>query len=187
MDAADRALLAKTVRDAIAGVAQDQSTRAIDGVLADLGWLDMLGAEPSVAIEIVFSALGSTNGRATALDDVLVAALSIEPRAGLAALLPPFGAWEPPGRVGDDRLVAHGLASARAITADEMLVVCDAGADVRVVTVPVADAEVTAVHGVDPDARFHTVRVDAPAGRGTTLRRGEWDAAVGFARRAVAA
>ena len=63
----------------------------------------MLAAEPADAIEIVFGALGATNGAATALDDVVVSALGTQPRADLAVLLPRFAAWDPPGRIDGER------------------------------------------------------------------------------------
>ena len=65
MDAAERALLAQTVGDAIAGA----DGNALDTVLADLGWLEMLDDEPRDAIDIVFHALGAE----TSIDKVLVA------------------------------------------------------------------------------------------------------------------
>src|SRR5262249_34203958 len=88
MDPAERALLETTVRDAVARRANDGA--AIDSVLADLGWLEMLEAEPRDAIDVVFSTLGATNTTASALDDVVVDAIGLEPRSDLAFLLPPF-------------------------------------------------------------------------------------------------
>ena len=96
IDAADRALMEETVRAAIAGA---DGREAVDRVLAQIGWLDMLDAEPSDAIEIVFSALGAANATATALDDVIASALGAKARADLAVLLPRFAAWDPPGRL----------------------------------------------------------------------------------------
>ena len=183
METAERALLAETVRDACA--ARDRSA-SLDPVLDDLGWRDMLAAEPSDAVDIVFTALGTTNGSATALDDVVVSALGIQPHAGLAALLPPFAAWDPPGRADGDHVHALGLATARALTADEILVMCDAGGALRAVTVPATVAELTPVHAIDPDAGLHTVRVVAAANTGTALERDAWETAVALARRAVA-
>ena len=98
MDAAERALL----EEAVQGACADEGASA-DAQLATLGWLDMLAAEPRDAIAVVFEALGATNRAATALDDVVVAALGREPRADLAVLLPAFGAWNPPGASGSDR------------------------------------------------------------------------------------
>jgi hypothetical protein len=130
MDAGERALLAETVDDALA-----RATDA-DAALSELGWLDMLAAEPGAAIEIVFGALGRHNLMSTALDDVLAP----EPRADLAVLLPPFGAWE---------LGHTGLATARIAAAKELLV----GTDI----VLVSDVTATRVRGIDPAAGLHTV------------------------------
>ena len=105
MDLAERALLEETVRAALAGVSASG-----DAVLADLGWLEMLDAEPDDAIGVVFEALGAANAASSALDDVLATAMGVKPRADLAVMLPPFGSWEPPGDVG---LATVRIASAR--------------------------------------------------------------------------
>ena len=82
IDCQERAVMEQTVRGAIAnGVAHGND---IDAVLAELGWLELLENEPDDAIDIVFSALGAANAAATALDDVLAAALGEKPRADLA-------------------------------------------------------------------------------------------------------
>jgi hypothetical protein len=128
MDAAERALLAKTVRDAVAARPSDA-----DVVLRELGWLEMLAAEPDVAIAVVFDALGRTNATATVLDDVMVAALGVAPRADLAIVLP------------------GGLATARIAGATEVLV------DAEVL--PVDSVRTTPIRGVDPDAGLFAVDV----------------------------
>ena len=132
MDAAERALLESTVAEAFAGGG------ALDGVLADLGWLEMLATEPDAAVAIVGTALGRVNGTASILDDVVVAALGLEPRADLATLLPAFG-----GTIG----------TARVASASEL---CIGGT-----IVPIGAAAVTPIGGIDPEGGWHTVRVDA--------------------------
>ncbi len=107
MDAGERALLETTVRDAIAG-ATSEPPAAVDAVLDEIGWREMLGAEPGAAVEIVFTALGTANRAASVLDDVVVSALGVEPRADLAVLLPRFAAWDPPGRIDGEHLSARG-------------------------------------------------------------------------------
>ena len=97
IDAEERALMSESVRGALADAAANGDD--VDATLAKLDWLEMLRDEPDDAIGIVFSALGWTNGAATALDDVLAAALGREPRPDLAVLLSPFAEWEAPGRV----------------------------------------------------------------------------------------
>ncbi len=161
MNASERALLEETVRSALAGVPDDA-----DAVLADIGWLEMLDAEPDDAIGIVFEALGIANAASSALDDVLATALGVKPRPDLAVLLPPFGSWDPP--------VDAGLATARIVTAPELLV----GGR----TVAVTSVDARPVRGLDPDARLHVVHTgasDAPDA-------GPWDEAVALGRRALA-
>jgi hypothetical protein len=158
METAERALLAETVNEAISGETD------VDAVLAELGWLEMLAAEPDDAVAIVFGALGATNATATALDDVIVAALGFEPRPSLAALLPPFGEWDAPQ--------THGIASARVTRADEIVVAGE--------VVPVASVEATPLRGIDPAAGLFAVTLSPTTARAT------WETAVARARRAIA-
>jgi hypothetical protein len=174
MDASERELLAVTLRDAIGGAGD--AVDAVDQALDGLGWLEMLDAEPDDAIALVFETLGHGDANATALDDVVVAALGLKPRADLAVMLPPFATWQPPG-AGTD-----GLATARVATASELLVVAAGGCT----TVPMSAAHARAVRGVDPTGGWHTVRVDDTNGTRTDLDAAAWDNAVARARRAVA-
>ena len=128
MDAAERALL----EDAVGATLRVTGPDA-DHQLAELGWLEMLAAEPRDAIGVVFEGLGAANRAATLLDDVLVSALGVTPRTDLAVLLPAFGAWSAPGVVADGHAHAAGIATARVTTASELLVVCDAGPEARAV------------------------------------------------------
>ncbi len=175
MDAAERALLEDAVGSALADPGTDP-----DSVLAELGWLEMLDAEPRDAVAVVFEALGRTNGAATVLDDVIVSALGLTPGPDVAVVLPPFGSWDPPG-AGEQ---ANGLASARVVSASRVLVVCG-GAQPRVVTVAAASVTARPVAGIDPDAGFHAVQVECD-GDGDALDPAAWDAAVALGRRAVA-
>jgi Acyl-CoA dehydrogenase, C-terminal domain len=158
----------------------------VDGVLVELGWLDMLGAEPRAAVDIVFSALGTTNHTATALDDVAIAALGLEPSVDLAVLLPRFAAWDCPGRIVSDQVHAVGLTTARVNRASEMVVLCESEAGLQRVVVAAENAHVTAVGGIDPGAGLHLVRVDQRASDATPVDDAAWDSAIAAARRAVA-
>ncbi len=128
MDAAERALLETTVRDALA------NAESADRALAELGWLDMLAGEPDDAIAIVFEALGAANASATVIDDVVVSALGFEPGPERAALL--FG-W------------GRSLATSRATTASELLV--------GRTFVPMSSVGVGEAYGIDPDAGLRVV------------------------------
>jgi alkylation response protein AidB-like acyl-CoA dehydrogenase len=66
-----------------------------------------------------------------------------------------------------------------------MLVVCGTDAELWVVTVPIALAEVGAVAGIDPDAGFRAVRVQGGAAVAKPLDAAVWKSAVALGRRAV--
>jgi hypothetical protein len=157
MDTAERALLAETVNAALDG-ARDTDA---DAVLGDLGWIDMLDAETDDAIAIVFDALGRVHAASNALDDVVVHALGLTPRADLAVAMPPFGesAFTPD----------NGLATARVATAQQVVAI--RGDDVYVV--PIAAAMIQPIEGIDRNAGVHRVRVDttgaAPVGHSGTV------------------
>ena len=189
MDAADRELLERAVHDGVANAASPARAGVgvgVDAVLAELGWLEMLDAEARDAVDIVFTALGTTNTTATALDDVIVAALGIEPRADLAAVLPPFATWDRPGRVTGGRVHAVGLTTTRIDTAIDVVMVCETDSQLHRVVMPAAAVDVTPVRGIDPDAGLHTVRIDGSAADATPLEGAAWDAAVAAGRRATA-
>ena len=183
IDAAERASMEESVRTAIASA---DGRKAVDGVLGQLGWLELLDAEPPDAIDIVFTALGATDRTATVLDDVVLSALGAKPRSGLAVLLPRFAAWDPPGKIDANALHARGLATARAATAGEMLVVCGPASEPWGVTIPMAVADVRAVRGIDPAAGIHAVRVQGSAAGATRLDPAAWQSALALGRRAVA-
>ena len=185
MDAADRALLEKTVRDAIAHSPAPTASN-VDDVLDELGWLEMLDAEPRDAVDVVFTALGATNATASGLDDVVVAALGSEPRRDLAVLLPAFSAWDCPGRLSGDDVHAVGLTTGRISTATELIVVCGHPSEPGRAVVPTAVVDAVPVHGIDPAAGLHVARIDRRAAEVTPLAPAAWDAAVSAARRAIA-
>jgi len=187
IDADQRAVMEQTVRGAITdALATTDEGADIDAVLGTLGWLEMLGDQPDDAIDIVFTALGAANATATALDDVVAAALGHEPRADLAVLLPRFAAWDPPGHIDSDDLQGQGVATGRVATAGEMLVVCGTDSEPWSVIVRRPAVEAHAVRGIDPAAGLRTVRVHGTASGATRLDPAAWQSAVAVGRRAVA-
>jgi acyl-CoA dehydrogenase-like protein len=182
MEAAERALLQKAVRDTI----ERSGSGGADEALARLGWPEMLEAEPRDAVTVIFTELGATNATATVLDDVIVTALGMEPRSDLAALLPPFASWRHPGRLDAGAARAAGLSTARVARATDLVVVCGDGAGLRRVIVPIPAVEVTPVRGIDPDAGLRVVRFDHAAAEIAELETEVWDATVAAGRRAVA-
>jgi hypothetical protein len=183
IDAAERGLMRETARAALAGA---DDSAAADAALGQIGWLEMLDAEPSDAIDVVFDALGATHAAATALDDLLLSALGRKPSADLAVLLPRFAAWHPPGEIDQNQLRAQGLATSRAATAREILVVGGTDSEPWALIAPIPDCEVRAVRGVDPDGGLHEVRVSGAPAVDTRLDRGAWQRAIALGRRAVA-
>lgn len=187
IDADERALMEETVRGAIRDALETAHEGVdTDDVLAKLGWLEMLGDEPGHAIDIVFNVLGATNATATALDDVVVAALGLEPRADLAVLLPHFAGWDPPGRIEGDAVHAQSLATGRVASASELRVVCGTPSEPWCVAVPTTAVEVRPVNGVDPLAGLRNVRVQGRAADATRLDPAAWQSAVAHGQRAVA-
>lgn len=183
-DAAERSALQEAARAAIAGV---RDPHVVDEALRRIGWLELLAAAPSDAIEVVFGVLGATNAAASALDDVLLSALGVEPPADLAVVLPAFASWAPPGRLAARRLEAQGLATARAAGARALLVVCgQASSQLSTVIVPAERAQRRAVRGIDPGAGLHEVRVAGDAPAAEPLLREAWEAALALGRRALA-
>jgi hypothetical protein len=187
IDADERALMEETVRgalaDALATAGEDVD---VDAVLAKLGWLEMLDDEPADAISIVFGALGAANATATVLDDVVASALGQEPRADLAVLFPPFAAWGPPGRLDGEDVEAEGLATGRAASAGELLVVCGTQSQPWSVLVPAPVVELQPVRGVDRDGGLRTIRLNGRAAGATRLEPAAWESTVALGRRAVA-
>jgi hypothetical protein len=146
----------------------------------------MLATAPSDAIGIVFGALGRTNATATVLDDVLLAALDLSPRSDLAVLLPPFGTWQPPGRIDAEQVHAFGLATRRVTTAETLVIMCRAGSGASAVTVRRASVESRDAPGVDPEGGMCAVRVERGAAFENVFDGAALDAAVAAGQRAVA-
>jgi alkylation response protein AidB-like acyl-CoA dehydrogenase len=200
MDAAELALLEASVTAALSAAASSPGGAPIDGALAELGWTEMLRAEPDDAVAVVFHALGTFNATATALDDVLAAALGLEPGSGdVAVLLPPFTSSEPPGCVRASTLHADGLASARASGATSFLVIAGTdtgtgtgtgtGRDLALATVAASAFEIRRVDGIDPAAGLHTLRLaatDTYDVHRAGLDPAAWETALAAGRRALA-
>ena len=135
----------------------------------------------------MFGALGTTNHTATALDDVVVAALGLEPSADLAVLLPRYATWACPGRIAAGELHAVGLTTARITTG-------------RTDRRPVRDRFGTAAlrragggcerlgrgRHRSPTRGLHLVRIEQPASDVTPVDATAWESAVAAGRRAVA-
>jgi len=114
----ERVPVASVATRPVRGVDPDAGLHVVElstgGVFAIAGWdavvalvrraiaHEMAGACRAMLERAREHALGRAGLAATALDDVVVDALGIGPDAGLAAVLPRFGTWLPPGRIATD-------------------------------------------------------------------------------------
>ena len=119
MDADDRGLLATSVAAALDPLAP---ATVNDGALDSLGWHDMLAAEPTDAVAVVFGQLGRTAARSTVIDDVVGAALGLTP--GETIVHPRWGSAEAPDRNATE---IDGVAGSRITTASTVEVLCRGG------------------------------------------------------------
>jgi hypothetical protein len=182
IEAAERVLLESTFEDALA---KASGPGAADAVLVELGWLDLLAAEPDDALAVVFAALGRTNRASSALDDVVLSVLGLAPRPDLAVLLPTFGTWNPPGRIAADECHAIGVATARVAHADELVVVCGAMWAAGAVTVPRASLDAHPSTGVDAAGGWHLVQAEHRVTDEVAFGASTWEPVVAAGQRAV--
>jgi hypothetical protein len=140
MDAEERAVLAKGLRDATAR----HSGADLDAALDDLGWPDALAAAPRDAVALLFEHQGAANAASSALDRVVVAALGLGPDVGV--VLPALGRWSPPGTVADGGLAVAGLGTAGLAARDRAAVVAGDSA----VLVATGDLALRPIAGLDP-------------------------------------
>jgi hypothetical protein len=153
MDADVRELFDRSIREAT-----DRHTGdALDAALTDLGWHDALASDDRDAVSILFTRQGASNATSSALDAVMLDALSA---TADAIVLPALGDWSAPAARMDDRLTVDGLALApRGRVAIAAMV---NGKEVAV-TADLGDLDVAPVRGIDPALPLVRVRgsVDA--------------------------
>ena len=114
---AERALLETTVRDALERAARDPGPK-VDDVLARARLArDARRRAARRDRHRLHRARRDERDRDGARRRGRCPRSGVEPRADLAVLLPPFGAWAPPARTDGDVVHAHGLATARVTTA----------------------------------------------------------------------
>ena len=150
------------------------SGAALDGALAELGWLDALEADPAAAVATVLGHQGASNTTSSALTRVLAYGLGADP-AAVTAVLPPLGAVLPPGTVAGDRVEVRGVAFGAPPAGSTVVVAAQDGGDVVAVDVAADELACTPVSGIDPRAELVELFGSAPApGR----RRADWDTAL---------
>jgi hypothetical protein len=175
MDRDDLELFQRSVRNAT----ESTTGAALDAALVDLGWHEALAFEPRAAVATLFELQGAANATSSALDHLLLHALGVE---ASSVVLPPVGAWSPPGEVDGDRLVVHGLGTA-ALVDGATAVVAARTAD-KEVAVVVATTDLTRrpVGGVDPWLRLVEVHGMIEA---ADVAPGDWSSAVALGHLAL--
>ena len=145
-------------------------------MLTELGWLEMLAAEPRDAVDVVFTTLGAHERNASVVDDVLAVALGLDPspdprccsrrsdrgRRRARPASPRVGSAPPPSWSWCPTAVAGSR------------------------SVPAVNVAITPVHGVDPDAGWCVVQVEDSGRVTTALDAGVWEEAVAAGQRALA-
>ena len=178
-------LLRRAVNDAFGALGASPGAVEVDNALEQLGWLDMLEAEPDAAIAVVFEALGAANATSSALDDVFNRSVGIAPEPNVAMLLPPYATCEAPGLVIDETLHAAGIASVRASTADFVHVVFANEFGCAAMLVPCDRANIVPIVGIDPTANMHHVEVRGIALATQDRASDVWPTAVAMTQRAI--
>ena len=171
MDADDRVLLAAVVGGSLD---PDASAVANDRALRDLGWHDMLAAEPIDGVGVVFGELGRLAARSTVIDDVVGVALGRPP--GRTIVHPRWGGAELPD---PDGPAIDGVAGSRITTATDADVLCRGGvATVATLGVEIAER--------DADRELGRVSWAGPPATFTSLDETAIDSAIMAARLALA-
>jgi Acyl-CoA dehydrogenase, C-terminal domain len=174
MDAEERALLAKGLRDATAR----HTGEALDAALDAMGWADALAAAPRDAVALLFEPQGAVNAGSSALDRVMVGALGLG--SDLGVVLPPLGRWAPPGTVADGVLAVAGLGTSGLARRDRAVVACGNAAAV----VATGDLVLRPIAGLDP--RLGLVAVAGERVPASDPAPVAWAAAVAAGQRALA-
>src|SRR3954454_10263720 len=103
------------------------SGQALDTALAEFGWREALADDRQLAVLTLFRLQGEANVTSTALDDVLLTALSMDAADDTAVVLPRIGRVDAPGSGSPERIAVHGVATRRIENCDKFVVVTSEG------------------------------------------------------------
>jgi hypothetical protein len=163
IDGAERDLLERSIRQAV----ESRNGAALDEALIELGWADLLDADPRIAVSLLFFLQGAANATSSALGRI-VAGIMAPGQELTGVVLPPFGSCEPPGQVCGKRLAVGGVGTTGLTTHERALVVAraDEGDDVALL-VAADDLTMRPVDGIDPalglvEVSAEGIDVDAP-------------------------
>src|SRR3954447_18010685 len=135
------------------------SGQALDTALAEFGWREALADDRHLAVSTLFRLQGEANVTSTALDDVLLTALSMAAADDTAVVLPRIGRVDAPGSGSPERIAVHGVATRRIKNCDNVVVVTADGNDTIAFVIARDALTLQAIDGIDPELRL--VAVDA--------------------------
>ncbi|MGH8995557.1 MAG: acyl-CoA dehydrogenase family protein [Acidimicrobiales bacterium] len=144
MEATELELFERSIRHAT----ETATGEALDMALADLGWVDALGSDPSLAISRLFESQGAANVASSALDYLLDTALGGDGHA--AVILPPLRRHDVPGALSPPTYTVRGLATAALSRRGTAVVVARSEHGHVALSCKTADLEVRPVEGLDP-------------------------------------
>jgi hypothetical protein len=120
----------------------------LDGAIADLGWLDALAEDHRNATSLLFERQGEAGAASSAIDDVVGSVLGVSD-PGTAVLLPGPDSSDPPAVLGPGGLTVDGLASARILRSEEVVVVVSTGDGTAVAVLGTSGLTLREVAGID--------------------------------------
>lgn len=167
MDAEQTALLSATLRDVLSGPGD-----AVDAQLVELGWEDVVAADPSAATQLLFTEQGRALAVTALLDRVVLDALGV---SADAVAYPRTGDAPTSGAEG-----VTGLLLRPPVPGSTVAVPLAAG---QVALVPAESLSAQPMRTFDPSLTWHEVTGSVPS----ATVSGDWPAAVAAAHRALAA
>ncbi len=160
-----------------------RSGEPLEAALAEIGWVDALGAEPRAAVASLFNHQGHAAASSRALSTVVASALGLDRDS--VVLLPPLGSTAPPASIAaDDRPVVAGVALGGSADSSHMIVVGAREGETVAASVPTRDLAIRVARGIDPRLCLLDVSGELPS-RAWTPTSGAWSDAVAAAQRAV--
>lgn len=172
----DLELFGRSLRQAVDGATGAE----LDAALDELGWIDVVRADPAAGISLLFSLQGRALATSSALDRLLALRLGLEVPA---VVLPATGRWAAPGTVTGGRLAVDGLGTATIGDAGAVLVVAED--DGSATTVETGSLDLHPLPGIDPALGLVRVRGEVALGAGDRTGRVDWSSAVAWGQLAV--
>lgn len=177
MEGSELELFERSLRHAV----EASTASGLDAALEQLGWRDALSLDPRSSISILFVLQGLYNVVSSALNEILLSAISAD-TSECAVVLPAFGDWRPPGLFDGGDLVVSGLSTGRGSGATHAAIVAHDGQRHVVATVPFDALTVRPIRGMDPGFGLSEVRGTLS---GVEVHSADWSTALALGQLAV--